>query len=219
VDGSAILSPDGSRVVYASDPKDTLWDIYERALDKTGGESPVLVSPENEYPFDWSPDGRHVLFGMNGLKSNRDIWVLPMSGDRKPFAVVQAPSFEIGSVFSPSGRWIAFVSNESGRNEVYAQPFPGPGAKMQISVGGGSGLRWPRQGRELFYVAPDNELMAVEVSEQGSTLMVSTPRRVLSLLPEDEYIPSPDGQRFVVNRIVSPPPPISIILNWKPPQR
>jgi hypothetical protein len=122
-------------------------------------------------------------------------------------------------VGASSSKTIAFPSNESGRNEVYAQPFPGPGAKTLISVDGGTGVRWPRQGRELFYVGPGNQLMAVEVSERGSTLMVGTPRHVLSLLPGDEYVPSPDGQRFVVNRIVSPTPPISIILNWKPLQR
>jgi hypothetical protein len=158
---------------------------------------------------------------MNGGKSNGDIWALPMFGDRKPFTVVQtpAPAFETDARFSPSGRWIAFPSNESGRNEIYAQPFPGPGAKILISAGGGTDVRWPRQGRELFYVAPGDQLMSVEVSERGSTLVAGMPHKVLSLLPGDEYLPSPDGQRFIVNRIVSAFPPISIILNWKPLQQ
>jgi eukaryotic-like serine/threonine-protein kinase len=214
VDGSAVFSPDGNQVAYSSDPKGTLWDVYTRSADGTGKETPLATRPENEDVNDWSPDGRYILYGLENAQTSRDIWALPMYGDRKPFPVVQTQFYEGGSSFSPDGRWIAFTSSESGRLEVYAQPFPGPGPKIQISNGGGFEVRWPHKGHELFYRTLDNHVMAVPIMESGSSLLPGTPHPVLNLLPSDEYQPTPDGQRFLVNRVISPPSPISIILNW-----
>jgi Tol biopolymer transport system component len=218
-DGMPIFSPDDSRVMYVTDGKADIYQLYERRSDGTGGETLVLESDENKNTQDWSPDGRHVLFTNQSPKTNFDLWALPLFGGRKPVPVAQTPSSELFGRFSPDGRWIAFQSGETGRAEIYVQPFPGPGPKLQISVGGGTRPRWRRDGRELFYVAPDNRLMAVPVTEGSSSLDAAIPSSLFTL-PRSwtfGYEPSPDGQRFLVSTAVSDASPITVILNWKPP--
>ena len=219
VDGFAVFSPDGSRIAYMSDPKSTLSDIYERRTDGTGPETPMFATAENETPTDWSPDGRYILIRGESSRTDYDIWALPLFGDRKPFAVVRTPFEEQDGLFSPDGRWIAFGSNETGRDEVYTQPFPGPGAKVQISLGGGRSPRWPRAGRELFYIGPDNRVMAVSLTERGSSVSAETPHALFTLREGDSYDVAPDGQRFLVNRAISDAGPITMLLNWSPPAR
>jgi eukaryotic-like serine/threonine-protein kinase len=216
VEGKAVFSPDGNRVGYSSDPTGGLWDIFERRQDGTGDETPLWATPENENPIDWSPDGRHLLYMQQSAKTDYDVWALPIVGDRKPFPVAQTTFAEQDARFSPDGRWVAFESTESGRREIYVQPFPGPGVKMQISSGGGRLPRWPPRGRDIFYLAPDNRVMAVSVTERGSSLEAGTPQALFSLLEVEEYEPSLEGQRFLINRVVSPASPITIVLNWKP---
>jgi hypothetical protein len=218
-DSDPIFSPDGRRVVFASDPKDTLWDLYEQPADGTGEPTLLFGKGENENPFDWSSDGRYILFASQNSKTDYDLWALPLSGDRKPFPVAQTAFAEYGARFSPDAHFVAYQSNETGQNEVYVQPFPGPGAKVQISVGGGHDARWPHDGRELFYVAPDNRLMAVSVALAGSRFVPAAPRGLFALPKGSEYEPSHDGQRFLVNEKVSGASPITIVLNWKAPTR
>ena len=109
---------------------------------------------------DWSPDGHVLLYRRLDPKTGTDIWALPLEGDRRAFPVVQTSFEERDAQFSPDGKWIAYQSNESGRFEVYVQPFPGPGGKTQVSTGGGAQPRWQRDGRELFYIALDGQLHA-----------------------------------------------------------
>ena len=220
VDGGAIVSTDGRRILYSSDPKGALWDVHVKDVD-ADSELELVTNPENDYVFDWSPDESFALFSSERKDMVGDIWALPLTGNRGSFAVVKGPAFEQSGRFSPTGRWIAFDSNEGGRSEVYAQPFPGPGPRIPISAGGslgGVGLRWPRGGHEIFYLTPGGTIMAVAVSENGSTLVVGTPRALFTKLPTDQYMPSFDGQKFLISRVVAEPPPISIILNWKPPK-
>jgi eukaryotic-like serine/threonine-protein kinase len=129
---------------------------------------------------------------------------------------------EGGSRFSPDGRWVAYFSDESGSPEVYIQPFPARGAKVQVSMGGGFFPRWRRDGRELFYVTQDNRLMAVPIVWKGDRVESGTPRQLFALpalRPDWGYEPSPDGQRFLVLFGVSEASPINVILNWKAPAR
>jgi Tol biopolymer transport system component len=219
VDGFTAFSPDGSRVAYMSDRQGTLSDLFERRTDGTGAETVLLATRENETPSDWSPDGRYLLYRGESSKTDYDLWSLPLFGDRKPFAVAQTTFAEDEGRFSPDGRWITFQSNETGRNEIYIQPFPGPGPKVQVSAGGGTSPRWPRAGRELFYVGPDNRVMAVAVAERGSSVSANTPLGLLTLREGDSYDVSPDGQRFLVNRVVSDAAPVTIVLNWRAPVR
>lgn len=150
-----------------------------------------------------------------------------MDGDRKAFPVVETETFnESSGQFSPDGHWIAFQSDESGRSEIYVQPFPGPGRKWQVSSEGGVQARWRHDGHELFYVASDTRLMAVPIrlDSKGGTVDVGKP---VSLFTPDlpmaptthyarHYMVSADGQRLLVHTLRAVTMPITVILNWKP---
>jgi hypothetical protein len=153
-----------------------------------------------------------------------DLWALPLEGTRKPFPVVQSRFNEDEGQFSPDGRWIAYRSNESGRDEVYVQAFPGPAGKRQMSTVGGSQPRWRRNGKELFYVAADTRLMSVPVAltPEGQTPSVGVPaplfrtRLVGVDQPKAQYAVAADGQRFLMNVIADEATisPITIVQNW-----
>ena len=160
-------------------------------------------------------------------KTGTDLWVLPMTGERKPLAVVQAAMEQPGGEFSPDGRWLAYESNESGRFEVYVQPFPEAGGKRQMSSAGGTQPRWRRDGKELYYVAPDARLMAVPVAtnQDGKTLDLGVPTPLFRTrlatgagvtAGRPEYAVAPDN-RFLMNTVVedTAPAPITIVLNWE----
>ena len=219
-DNDVVLSPDGTRVVHqANGPRDGSV-VYERRSDGTGRESELFQESVSEWqhPQDWSADGRYIVYAVTTTRG-RDLRVLPLSGERAPFGIAPATFAELNARLSPDGRWIAYESSESGRLEIYAQPFPGPGPKFQVSVGGGTLPRWRRDGSELFYLAPDRRLMAVSVSQRGSRLETGPPRALFTLSTTSRYEPAPDGQRFLVTAVVSEASPITIILNWKTPTR
>src|SRR5207248_11172645 len=111
----------------------------------------------------WSSDGRFLLYAVQDATTQADIWALPLVGERTPFPVVQTQFDEIQGQFSPDGQWIAYASNESGRYEIYIRSFAAAGTKRQVSTGGGLQPRWRRDGKELFYVAPDHRMMAVAI--------------------------------------------------------
>ena len=148
-----------------------------------------------------------------------DLWVLPLFGDRKPFPFIQTSFCECVAEFSPDGRWIAFVSDESGRNEVYVVPFPGPGGKWQVSTAGGNWPRWRRDGRELYYGGPPNQLMVAAVESTGSAFRVNTVRPLFTMRAQlnqgSMYDVAPDGQRFLINTVVEQAvQPITLVVNW-----
>ena len=159
-------------------------------------------------------------------KTGLDLWVLPLFGERKPFPFVNTNFEESLGQFSPDGRGVAYTSNESGRFEVYVQPFPGPGGKWQVSTGGGIAPRWRRSGKELFYIAPDGKLMAVPIQAAGQTLEAGAPVALFQTRivggragiasQAQQYAVAPDGQRFLINIIAdeSTTSPITIVTNW-----
>ncbi len=216
-DNDVVLSPDGARVVHqANGPRDGSV-VYERRSDGTGGEIQVLEESVNEWhhPQDWSADGRYILYAVT-TTTGFDIRALPLSGERTPFDVARTSFAEFNARFSPDSRWVAYQSTETGQSEIYIQPFPGPGPKVQVSVGGGTLPRWRGDGDELFYVAPDRRLMAVSIVQRGSRLETGPPLALFTLLTTTSYEPSANGQRFLVTAVVSQASPISVILNWKP---
>jgi len=163
---------------------------------------------------DWSMDGRHILYIDAG-----DVWALPVDGG-KPIRVTSTTVAEDEPQFSPDGRWIAYMSPESGNAEIYAQPFPGPGERKRISTNGGVQPKWKRDGRELYYLLPDGTLMTVEMTV-GATIEPGIPRPLFHtrLTPSgitDQYAVAADGQRFLVLTPVgdASESPITVVFNW-----
>ena len=159
----------------------------------------------NKYPFDWSRDGRFVLYGaLPGTPTTgNDIWVLPMFGDRKPMPYLRTQAGEFSGRFSPDGRWVAYSSRESGQREVYVASFPMATGKRQISTMGGTTPRWRRDGQELFYLAEDNTLMAVGIDLRGASVEVTSVKPLFKIKngvnsADFPFDVTPDGQRFIV---------------------
>jgi eukaryotic-like serine/threonine-protein kinase len=221
-----VWSSDGSRIVFGHYDPGTTMDLYQKKINGDGTEQLLLRTPLNKAATDWSADSRFLLYRSPDPKTGFDIWALPMDGDRNPFPVVRTDADERDGQFSPDGKWVAYQSNESGRFEIYVQPFPGPGPKQEISTRGGAQVRWRHDGHELVYIALDGRLMAVPVrfSADGKTIEPAAAVSLFSTRVGDpveferqQYTVSPDGQRFLMN-IVSEEAtisPITVILNYK----
>jgi dipeptidyl aminopeptidase/acylaminoacyl peptidase len=169
-------------------------------------------------PLSWSSDGRFLLVSEIDPKMTFDLWVLPMTGERKPAPWLNTPFTETLGQFSPDGRWIAYQSNESGSFEIYVQPFSATGAKWQISTQGGSQPRWRADGKELFFIAPDTKVMAATVTSSATTFVAAPPvalfqTRIVnpSATQKHLYAVSRDG-RFLINELAedSTPTPITL---------
>jgi Tol biopolymer transport system component len=213
-----IWSPDGDRVAFASDGKHQ-DDLIVRSTSGAGGDEALSDEPGQKVPFDWSRDGRYVLYfdrPATGVRSPR-LSILPLFGERKPFVLYPTTSDgQLVAAFSPDGRWVAFANGESGRTEVYAVSFPDAKRKVQISVAGGDSPRWRPDGREIFYLGPGRTLVAVAV-EPGPDLKLGVPRALFELPGGAErWDVAPDGQRFLVNAPVveTNAVPLSLVVNW-----
>ena len=221
-------SHDGASMVTGSVRTSTIVDLYRTFLSGQQREEPLVISPLAKFPMDWSADGRFLLYDVLDMKQGFDVWALSLEGDRKPFPVVETEFNEGLSQFSPDGHWIAYQSDRTGRPEVYLRPFPGAGADVRVSVDGGVQVRWNHNGKELFYVATDDRLMAVPIRFASSSTSpeLGTPialfKTILSSaagpMYKQQYMVSPDGQSFVMHSAVgeASASPITIIQNWKP---
>jgi Tol biopolymer transport system component len=213
-----VWSPDGRRIAYSSRAKGPA-DLYVKDASGTRDEEVLLASSKNKYLSDWSRDGAHILYTVQG-DNGWDILALPMSGgDRKPFPVLKTHFDEQWATFSPDGKYIAYQSNESGRPEIYVQEFPDPRNKVQASNGGGTEAFWRGDGKELFYRS-GNRLMSVPVQTTPS-FSAGTPSQLFqatfaSVTVRGHYRPSADGQRFLVIAALGreAAKPASIVLNW-----
>jgi serine/threonine protein kinase len=205
-------SPDGNRIVFSSSRNGVL-DLFQKAVNGSEGDTLLLASPEPKNATDWSPDGRYILYSSQSPRTNFDLWALPLFGDRKPFPVVQTPFAENSGRFSPDNRWITYQSSESGRDEIYIQAFPGGENRLQVTTAGGANPRWRRDGRELFYLAPNNRLMAVPVA-LGPTIKAGQPAALFAVPSNANYNLSADGQRFLINMPAEDPSPLTVIFNW-----
>jgi serine/threonine protein kinase len=224
IDISALWSPDGMRIVFSSTRKGP-FNLYVKSASGAGTEELLLETPNNKWVQDWSRDGRFLLYGEADPKTGRDLYALPMTGnDRKPIEVVKTPFEELNGQFSPDGRWLAYETSESGRFEIVVQPFPVPNGKWQVSTNGGIQPRWRADGKELYFVAPDSQLMAASITAAGATFSAGTPVPLFPvMLPpglganNQQYAVSRDG-RFLINQPVetSNTAPITLLLNWHP---
>jgi Tol biopolymer transport system component len=233
-DHNPVWSPDGSSVMFDShrqgpDPQSASdAGLYERPSNGATAEQPMLDREKGvqHSPRDWSADGKTLVFAKQGQNGRWNLWGLPLTGDRKPFPYRTSEFNENEAALSPNGQFLAFTSNESGRNEVIVQPFPDASrGRWQISSEGGSAPRWRRDGRELFYIDLKGRIVGLSVTTTGPTfsiqqtsLTMQTPlpvplQAVGSLAPYDV---APDGQRFLLTLPISgvSATPISVRVNW-----
>jgi serine/threonine protein kinase len=217
----SVWSPDGSRLVFSSDRQGPR-NIYQKSATGAGKEELLIKTDSNIFPADWSADGRFILYMVNDPKTKLDVWVLPLAGDQKPFPFLQTETNERAARFSPDGRWIAYTSDESGVNQIYVQSFPDSGGKRQVSTNGGYYLAWRRDGKELFYVAADKKMMAVDVKADGPNFEVGTPKPLFDLrvpsfnAAQTQFAVTADGQKFLVANSYGElsSAPIEVVLNW-----
>jgi eukaryotic-like serine/threonine-protein kinase len=215
-----VWTPDGKHVAFRSN-KEGPENIYWQLADGSGGLERLTTSEYTNSPNSWSPDGQLLAFSESSPTTGTGIWVLRLS-DHKAQPFLRTAFSVTAARFSPDGHWLAYVSNESGRNEIYVQPYPGPGGKWQISTDGGKEPVWNPNGRELFYRSGD-KMMAVEIATQpgfaaGNPRMLFEGQYVLFPAAGPNYDVTPDGQRFLmlkpVEQAQSAPTQINVVLNW-----
>jgi serine/threonine protein kinase len=229
-DPNPIWSPDSQRIAFTKSVRGGgNPTLFVKSASGTGAEEHLLDSDDSLQALDWSPDGKFVLYAASSNDpSSRavDLWLLPLTGDKKPVPLVTTPFREGRGEFSPDGRWIAYTSDESGRNQVYVQSLPPGGSKWQISSNGGDWARWRRDGKELFYVAPNRDLLSVTVGGAPGSPAFGSPSR-LFVLPMTltlgggqqtpyTYDVTPDGKRFLaLSPATAETSRIAVILNWQ----
>ena len=224
-----LLEPTAGRPIWSSDASRILFEWAPRAneravsIEDARGSGPTkLLGPIAGVVYDWSPDGQRIVFGKGN--NPMDLWIQPVAGgDAVPFARSQFNKTQ--AQISPDGRWIAYTSLDTGRDEVYVDSFPVASNRRPVSVGGGMQPRWRRSGSELFYLSTDQVLMAVPVTSKNGYLDIgrATPlfrTRLLTIGSQIAglgayYDATPDGQRFLLNGPPADPgPPITVVLNW-----
>jgi serine/threonine protein kinase/roadblock/LC7 domain-containing protein len=223
VDTSPVWSPDGSRIVFTSNRGGT-FDLYVKRADGIGDDELLLKSGANKIAVAWSPDGKLVVYRQS-TPQGIHLWAVPVSADRQPFVVVGTPFENREAQFSPDGKWLAYQSNESGRFEIYVQPFPAGNAKSQVSVRGGTQPRWSRDGKSLWFIGLDSQLFTIPtgVARSGEfdhgvptalfpTLIAGGP---IPATATQQYDVASDGRVLMIvrpeNEATSP---LTVILNW-----
>jgi serine/threonine protein kinase/Tol biopolymer transport system component len=217
-----VWSPDGHRVAFMSGN-----EIHEKDASGMGGDRLLVKGVTPSTLLDWSPDGRFLLYAQPGST----LFALPLSSTGGLVEPVQLPPFQFSSApyaratFSPDSRWIAYTSDESGMEEVYLRHFPNGDGKSQVSSHGGSEPQWRADGRELFYLSADGELMAVSIRLQNATAEIGSPVSLfktnatgvaLGIVGRNQYVVTRDGQRFLVNQPGQQgfSAPLTVVLNW-----
>ncbi|MEO8681213.1 MAG: protein kinase [Vicinamibacterales bacterium] len=230
--GMPVWSPDGKRIAFPS-LRNGKWGLYQKNADGTGAEDLLVESALVKFPMAWSRDGQSIAFVVADPKTLMDLWLLPLTGDRKATPLLDSRFVENFPQISPDGKWLAYMSSESGTNHIYVRSFPKGDGKWQVSTGGyGSFPRWRSDGKELFYLTgvAQGQVMSVEVNGSGSSFVAGTPAELFetgtygSAAPGHQgnfftYAVSPDGQRFLMPQPVSGAkgnvaPTINVILNW-----
>jgi Tol biopolymer transport system component/class 3 adenylate cyclase len=217
-----VWSPDGSRIAFASD-RDGLAHTFQKAIAGAVGDEvpdePLGEPPRSTRVDDWSRDGSYMIEELlNTGNVKRDIWVLPLFGDRKAFAYLHSEFNETNAKLSPNGQWLAYTSDESRRNEIYVQTFPTPGGKWQVSTNGGDSPIWSEDGKELYFIGADRKMMAVEV-KAGTKFEADLPKplfdvRLQAGIPVPRYDVSKDGRFLIPVPLDQSTTAMTVVFNW-----
>jgi Tol biopolymer transport system component len=204
---SPIWSPDGTRIAFSS-RRNNKWGIYTKLADGTGTEDLITESDAVKEPMSWSPDGKILVYAQTGQSG--DVWAVPLTGDKKPFPLLQSRFNERFPQVSPDGKWLAYASDETQRDEIYVKPFPdGPG-KWQVSVDGGLLPRWRHDSKELYFFSVPN-FLAAEIHVTGSSLQAGVPQALFAVGSNPNaatghnsyasYAVSSDGRNFLISQL------------------
>lgn len=218
-----LWSPDGTRIVFSS-LREPPPQLYELNPNGAGTEKLLLKTNFPKAASGWSRDGRLLVYDTMHPQTGGDIWALPLVGKPEPYPVVRTAADEHYGTPSPDGRWLAYISNETGAYEVYVEAFPATGFRRQVSTLGGFEPQWRRDGRELFYRAPNQTLMAVDVKSNPTTVEFGPPKALFPTRMKwmeiqagaRHYAAAPDGQRFLMISATdeAQSSPITVMLNW-----
>jgi serine/threonine protein kinase len=232
-EANAVWSPDGNQIMFRS-RRGAAQNLYVKASSGVGNEQLLLESSLDKVANSWSPDG-FILYNVYHPQSGQDVWVLPLNGDRKPWPFLDTNFAETEGQFSPDGRLVAYKSNETGRLEIFVRPFVTPtaagrapdhtGGQWQVSAAGGAYPQWHPNGKELYYIAPNGQMMASSIKTVGQTVEVGAPVALFDARifggggangQGRLYDVAPDG-RFLITRVVgNEVAPITLIQNWRP---
>jgi eukaryotic-like serine/threonine-protein kinase len=218
-----VWSPDGSETIFRSN-RSGLGDLYRKSLRRTDPEALLLESPGRKDPTDWSSDGRYLLddnYDSGEIHPAPDIWVLPLFGDRRPSPYAASPFAKSAGRFSPNGRWVAYVADDTGASEVYVQAFPATSQRWRVSTAGAEDPQWRRDGRELFFVSPAGWITAVAVTERAGAIAFGSPQPLFQIalkytVLRNRYAAGGDGNRFLVDTPVDEGAavPLTVVVNW-----
>jgi Tol biopolymer transport system component len=222
-DAHPLWDPGGRTIVFTSSRVGRGGGPVRMPADGSGEPSPLFAMPTPGVALSWTVDGRFVLLRREGASGSADLVAVSADG-RDTIPVAQTPSDETEGQFSPDGRWVAFVSTETGRAEVYLRPFPASGGRTQISTTGGAQVRWSHDGKEIFYIAPDGQMMAVALAgSPGGPLQPAAPKALFQTFlatgtnvigNKAQYAVARDG-RFLLNTAVeTASAPIIVTLDW-----
>jgi len=213
-----IWSPDGASVMLNSFSREHLRLL--KTTTARGSKPTLLLDGNGAWPVSWSPDGRVVLYVTNKERTGNDIWVLPLDGKRPPYPFLQTEASENWAAFSPDGRRVAFSVTVAGQPEVFVSPFPSTGQRWRISADGGTQARWRRDGKEIFYVAPNRTLMSASIDIGDDEVSVRSYEPLFELShPYGAYHAfdvSADGERFLVNTLVVNPASRGLVASAAP---
>ncbi len=209
-----LWSADGSELAYI----DGGGGLYVKAIDGGTPERKVFEEDSTLVPTDWARDGSSILYATQTVKTGTDLMILPMTGEAKPVPFLVTPANEDNGVFSPDGRWVAYLSDESGRNEVHVRSFPAAGGKWQISAQGAAWVKWTGTGEEIFFGDLEGKAFAVPVAERGAVLEIGSPRPLFGgqAIPADTGAFTPDGTRYLAAAQLSGDtgPVLTLVSNW-----
>jgi serine/threonine protein kinase len=212
-----VWSPDGRQIAF-SELNKGVFDIYTKSSSGEGAEQLVASSELHKVASDWSADGRTIFLSTFDpkVRLGRDIWTVSMTGEHKLQPYLATKFNEAFGRLSHDGRWVLYVSDESGRNEVYVAPYPGPGGKWQVSTAGGDGAEWGPGDHEILYGAPENTVMAVDVKLGSGSVEAAAPHQLFRDPSLASWTGDGTGKRFLVGKAAADveTTPITLVSNW-----